>query len=154
MTDCHFLIIVIVFSRNMILKLVSWWSDTCGCMMCKCIYSDQRKDIVLADKYTCGNYMQKPVSQPGRWVIYISTLGNYLFLSRNILNSCYVTCMPKLISYSLCVLFVFVCYFILYNVSQIVNILVACISIGFLQLMLPPNISIFGCAYLFYDKGE
>jgi hypothetical protein len=62
--------------------------------------------------------------------------------------------MPKLISYSLCVLFVFVCYFILYNVSQIVNILVACISIGFLQLMLPPNISIFGCAYLFYDKGE
>uniref|UniRef100_A0A0E0GEH9 BHLH domain-containing protein n=1 Tax=Oryza nivara TaxID=4536 RepID=A0A0E0GEH9_ORYNI len=62
--------------------------DTCGCMMCKCIYSDQRKDIVLADKYTCGNYMQKPVSQPGRWLIilvYHSLLCQYITIGLSLL---------------------------------------------------------------------
>ncbi|XP_066165146.1 uncharacterized protein [Oryza sativa Japonica Group] len=62
--------------------------DTCGCMMCKCIYSDQRKDIVLADKYTCGNYMQKPVTQPGRWLIilvYHSLLCQYITIGLSLL---------------------------------------------------------------------
>uniref|UniRef100_A0A0D9Z4D0 BHLH domain-containing protein n=1 Tax=Oryza glumipatula TaxID=40148 RepID=A0A0D9Z4D0_9ORYZ len=62
--------------------------DTCGCMMCKCIYSDQRKDIVLADKYTRGNYMQKPVTQPGRWLIILvfhSLLCQYITIGLSLL---------------------------------------------------------------------